>query len=59
MQGVWLAATDEKQEGKFIWENSQTELVYSNFRQGEPNNREILDKFLGKYNTKFMKKHVF
>jgi hypothetical protein len=47
-QGIWLAATDEKQEGKFIWENSQTPVVYSNFKHGELDNNEGFLGLFGK-----------
>lgn len=34
---LWLAATDEKTEGQFIWETKNTTVMYSNWPKDEPN----------------------
>jgi hypothetical protein len=35
---MWLGLTDEKEEGKFVWESSQEAANYTNWHSGEPNN---------------------
>ena len=56
---MWLAATDEKQEGKFFWENSQIEVYYTNFMPKQPNNKEVLDTIWGKYYNAILKTAYF
>ena len=39
MNGVWIGATDEKEEGKWIWSDGEEESFYTNWHResGEPN----------------------
>ena len=36
--GVWIGGTDKDDEGKWKWSLSGTELSYTNWNPGEPNN---------------------
>ena len=37
-QSVWIGGTDKDDEGKWKWSPSGTELSYTNWHPGEPNN---------------------
>ena len=34
--GIFLGATDEVTEGKFIWDSSKTNLTFADWRAGDP-----------------------
>ena len=40
---VWIGVTDEDEEGTFVYQSDRTGIKYSNWNEGEPNNRDIHD----------------
>lgn len=42
---VWLGATDEKVDGKWVWSDGK-DMTFTNWAEGEPNNREGKDQYL-------------
>ncbi|KAK3101324.1 hypothetical protein FSP39_002679 [Pinctada imbricata] len=40
LQGFWLGATDDQQEGHWIWIKDREPVDYSDWAPGEPNNKD-------------------
>ncbi|KAK3102131.1 hypothetical protein FSP39_009047 [Pinctada imbricata] len=55
LQGFWLGATDDQQEGNWIWIKDREPVGYNNWAPGEPNNKDSEENCLEYFKEQLFK----